>query len=58
MSQHNFNKGEVEELRNKLNPWDGNTYKLGNKTALILDNYFKTPSEFNEMIDLDKTEEK
>nr|XP_013119460.1 unnamed protein product [Stomoxys calcitrans] len=50
VSQHHFNQGDVKEVSYIFSPWNGATYKLGNKTSLLLEQYFKTPSEFQQIM--------
>ena len=47
--QHYFNRGDVSQVRNPINPWSDMTYRLGNRNSILLLDYFKTPSEFHEM---------
>ncbi|XP_023296513.2 uncharacterized protein LOC111679216 [Lucilia cuprina] len=49
IKQHQFKKGQVTAVYYNFSPWNNATYKLGNKTSLLLEDYFKTPSEFHQM---------
>lgn len=49
MKRFNFEQGEVKDWKHFLNPWPLITYKIKNKISFLLLDYFKTPSEFNEM---------
>ncbi|XP_014093637.1 uncharacterized protein [Bactrocera oleae] len=49
-SKHKFNKGDVEEIMSRFNPWNNCTYRLGNRTSLLLNRYFRTPSDYNQML--------
>ncbi|XP_061388987.1 uncharacterized protein LOC133324116 [Musca vetustissima] len=57
VTHHHFDQGDVKEVTYTFSPWNGSTYKLGNKTSLILDNYFKTAWEFEQMLTPPKKEE-
>lgn len=50
ISKHKFNKGDVEEVISRFNPWNNCTYRLGNRTSLLLNRYFRTPSDYNQML--------
>ncbi|XP_054089183.1 uncharacterized protein LOC128922503 [Zeugodacus cucurbitae] len=49
-SKYVFNKGDVEEVFSRFNPWNNCTYRLGNKTSLLLNRYFRTPADYNQML--------
>ncbi|KRF97985.1 uncharacterized protein Dwil_GK28122 [Drosophila willistoni] len=49
--KHFFNRGEIAEYTNFLNPWSHIMFKLGNRTSMLLIDYFKTPSEFHKLFD-------
>ncbi|KAH8269506.1 hypothetical protein KR018_004371, partial [Drosophila ironensis] len=47
--KHYFERGEIAEYKNFLNPWSHIMYKLGNRSSMLLVDYFKTPSEFHQL---------
>ncbi|XP_020806622.1 uncharacterized protein LOC110182826 [Drosophila serrata] len=47
--KHYFEKGQISEYKNFLNPWKHIMYKLGNRSSMLLVDYFKTPSEFHQL---------
>ncbi|CAD6998669.1 uncharacterized protein LOC101460070 isoform X2 [Ceratitis capitata] len=49
-SKHVFSKGEVKEVISRFNPWNNATYRLGNRTSLLLSQYFRTPADYNHML--------
>ncbi|KAM7345288.1 uncharacterized protein ACRADG_011653 [Cochliomyia hominivorax] len=54
ISHHHFEQGQVKAVYYRFSPWNNATYKLGNKTSLLLEDYFKTPSEFHQMSEIDE----
>ncbi|XP_065368620.1 uncharacterized protein LOC135961077 [Calliphora vicina] len=54
ISHHQFEQGQVKAVYYIFSPWNNATYKLGTKTSLLLEDYFKTPSEFHKMRDIDE----
>ncbi|TMW40516.1 hypothetical protein DOY81_014402 [Sarcophaga bullata] len=54
VSHHHFSRGEVQPVYYIFSPWNNATYKLGSKSSLVLEDYFKTPSEFFEMCEDDE----
>ncbi|XP_073814096.1 uncharacterized protein [Musca autumnalis] len=57
ITHHHFDQGDVREVNYVFSPWNRSTYKLGKKTSLILENYFKTAWEFEQMLTPPKKEE-
>ncbi|XP_075165629.1 uncharacterized protein LOC142238024 [Haematobia irritans] len=57
VSHHHFNQGDVKEVTYFFSPWNGATYKLGRKTSLLLEEYFKTPVEFQQLLTKPKKDE-
>lgn len=49
-SRHSFNQSEVKNVNYRFNPWNNVTYKLGTKTTFLFEDFFKTPSEFHDMV--------
>jgi len=47
--KHYFERGQIAEYKNFLNPWSHIMYKLGNRSSMLLVDYFKTPSEFHQL---------
>ncbi|XP_026841439.1 uncharacterized protein LOC6592951 [Drosophila persimilis] len=47
--KHYFERGQIAEYRNVLNPWSHIMYRLGNRSSMLLIDYFKTPSEFHQL---------
>ncbi|KAH8350143.1 hypothetical protein KR067_002800 [Drosophila pandora] len=47
--KHFFEKGQIAEYKNFLNPWSHIMYRLGNRSSMLLIDYFKTPSEFHQL---------
>ncbi|XP_055918250.1 uncharacterized protein LOC129950359 [Eupeodes corollae] len=56
VNRFEFSRGQTKEWKHFLNPWSLITYRIKNKTSLLLLDYFKTPSEFNEMCSESKEE--
>ncbi|ALC40832.1 CG33228, partial [Drosophila busckii] len=52
--KHYFEKGEIAEYKNILNPWSNIMYKLGRRSSMLLVDYFRTPSEFHKLFEQDK----
>ncbi|SPP75692.1 uncharacterized protein LOC117580674 [Drosophila guanche] len=49
--KHYFDRGQISEYRNVLNPWSHIMYRLGNRSSMLLVDYFKTPSEFHQLFE-------
>lgn len=54
LSHHHFSQGQVKAVYYTCSPWNNATYKLGTKTSLLFEDYFKTPSEFHQMQEVEK----
>ncbi|XP_062133001.1 uncharacterized protein LOC133843449 isoform X2 [Drosophila sulfurigaster albostrigata] len=46
-----FSRGEIAEYKNVLNPWSHVMFKLGQRSSLLLVDYFKTPVEFQKLFE-------
>ncbi|XP_055836479.1 uncharacterized protein LOC129905116 [Episyrphus balteatus] len=53
-----YNQGQVKEFKHFLNPWSLITFKIKDTITLLMLDYFKTPSEFHEMCEEPKSENK
>lgn len=53
--KHNFEKGQIGEYKNPLNPWSQIMYKLNRRSSMLLIDYFKSPSEFHELFEEKET---
>lgn len=49
--KHFFERGQIAEYKNQLNPWSHIMYKLGQRSSLLLVDYFKTPAEFHKLFE-------
>ncbi|XP_016972566.1 uncharacterized protein LOC108039905 [Drosophila rhopaloa] len=49
--KHYFERGQIAEYKNFLNPWRHIMYKLGDRSSMLLVDYFKTPSEFHQLFE-------
>ncbi|KAH8369606.1 hypothetical protein KR093_000274, partial [Drosophila rubida] len=49
--KHYFDRGEIAEYKNVLNPWSHIMFKLGLRSSLLLVDYFKTPAEFHKLFE-------
>lgn len=49
-TQFHFQKGELYEAPRNILPWRESMYKMRTKSVLLLDHYFRTPSELHIMI--------
>ncbi|KAH8300142.1 hypothetical protein KR044_010513, partial [Drosophila immigrans] len=49
--KHYFERGEIAEYKNVLNPWSHIMFKLGLRSSLLLVDYFKTPAEFHKLFE-------
>ncbi|XP_023162655.2 uncharacterized protein LOC111593843 [Drosophila hydei] len=47
--KHYFQRGQIAEYKNVLNPWSHVIFKLDKRSSMLMIDYFKTPSEFHEM---------
>lgn len=53
--KHYFDRGQIAEYKNVLNPWSHIMYKLGQRSSLLLIDYFKTPAEFHKLFEEKQT---
>ncbi|KAM8713957.1 hypothetical protein ACLKA7_014163 [Drosophila subpalustris] len=53
--KHFFDGGQIAEYRNVLNPWSHIMFKLGQRSSLLLVDYFKTPAEFHKLFEEKQT---
>ncbi|XP_064541533.1 uncharacterized protein LOC135430692 [Drosophila montana] len=47
--KHYFERGQIAEYKNVLNPWSHIMFMLGRRSSMLLIDYFKTPAEFHQL---------
>lgn len=52
---HSFEKGQIAEYKNALNPWSHIMYKLNRRSSMLLIDYFKSPAEFHSLFEEKET---
>ncbi|KAH8413603.1 hypothetical protein KR222_001619, partial [Zaprionus bogoriensis] len=52
--KHSFERGQISEYRNWLNPWSNIMFKLNQRSSMLLIDYFKTPHEFHMLFEAEK----
>lgn len=58
IKKHEFNLRDFKKVNSTLAiAWSDARYSLGNKKAVILENYFKTPEHFNYLLSKKKSEQ-
>ncbi|XP_049886458.1 uncharacterized protein LOC126380931 [Pectinophora gossypiella] len=58
IQKHKFKHGEVKKLKpTYVVSWGKSRYSLGNKHAILLEDYFKTPEYFNNLLPKEKEPE-
>ncbi|EDW01667.1 uncharacterized protein LOC6561142 [Drosophila grimshawi] len=48
-TKHYFERGQISEYKNVLNPWRHIMFKLDNRSSMLMIDYFKTPAEFHQL---------
>lgn len=49
--KHSFERGQIGEYKNALNPWSHIMYKLNQRSSMLLIDYFKNPAEFHSLFE-------
>lgn len=53
--KHSFERGQIAEYKNALNPWSHIMYKLNKRSSMLLIDYFKNPAEFHSLFEEKET---